>query len=60
MSHMIVPQVWSQQEYKLIPVGQLVINQNPDNYFAQVEQIAFSPSHLVPGIEARLVCYLMI
>jgi len=44
--------VWSQQEYKLIPVGQLVINKNPDNYFAQVEQIAFSPSHLVPGIEA--------
>merc|ERR1712212_312514 len=43
--------VWSQQEYKLIPVGKLVLNQNPDNYFAQVEQIAFSPAHLVPGIE---------
>ena len=51
--HLYELQVWSQQEYKLIPVGKLVLNQNPDNYFAQVEQIAFSPAHLVPGIETR-------
>jgi catalase len=30
----------------------MVLNRNPDNYFAEVEQAAFSPSHLVPGIEA--------
>ena len=29
----------------------MVLNENPSNYFADVEQIAFSPSHLVPGIE---------
>lgn len=35
----------------MIPVGKLVLNRNPRNYFAEVEQIAFSPAHLVPGIE---------
>jgi catalase len=30
----------------------MVLDRNPKNYFAEVEQIAFSPSHLVPGIEA--------
>lgn len=44
--------VWSHAEYPLIPVGKLVLNRNPENYFAEVEQIAFSPAHLVPGIEA--------
>jgi len=43
---------WPQDEYPLIPVGKLVLNENPSNYFAEVEQIAFSPSHMVPGIEA--------
>jgi catalase len=42
---------WSQKEYPLLPVGKMVLNQNPKNYFAEVEQIAFAPSHLVPGIE---------
>ncbi|GFO01647.1 catalase [Plakobranchus ocellatus] len=43
--------VWPQGEYPLIPVGRLVLNRNPKNYFAEVEQIAFSPAHMVPGIE---------
>ena len=30
----------------------MVLNRNPKNYFAEVEQIAFSPVHMVPGIEA--------
>jgi len=30
----------------------MVLNKNPDNYFADVEQSAFAPAHLVPGIEA--------
>jgi len=47
-----VTKVWSQKDYPLIPVGKMVLNRNPDNYFAEVEQAAFSPSHLVPGIEA--------
>jgi len=29
----------------------MVLNENPGNYFADVEQIAFAPSHMVPGIE---------
>ena len=33
------------------PVGKLTFNKNARNYFAEVEQLAFSPAHLVPGIE---------
>ncbi|KHJ93918.1 catalase [Oesophagostomum dentatum] len=43
--------VWPHGEFPLIPVGKLVINRNPRNYFAEVEQVSFSPSHVVPGIE---------
>nr|QOD42443.1 catalase 2 [Brachionus plicatilis] len=43
--------IWPHGEYPLIPVGRLVLNRNPTNYFAEVEQIAFAPSHLIPGIE---------
>ncbi|CAD1478067.1 unnamed protein product, partial [Heterotrigona itama] len=43
--------VWPHDEYPLIPVGKLVLDRNPDNYFNDVEQIAFDPAHMVPGIE---------
>lgn len=43
--------VWPQAEVPLRPVGKLTLNRNPDNYFAEMEQVAFSPSHLVPGVE---------
>jgi len=43
--------IWPQADYPLMPVGKLVLDRNPTNYFAEVEQIAFSPAHLVPGIE---------
>ncbi|VVD05160.1 catalase [Leptidea sinapis] len=43
--------IWPHSDYPLIPVGKLVLDRNPKNYFAEVEQIAFSPSNLVPGIE---------
>lgn len=43
--------IWSHKEYPLIPVGKMVLNRNPVNYFAEVEQIAFNPAHMVPGIE---------
>lgn len=42
--------VWSQKDYPLIEVGLLELNENPDNYFAHVEQAAFAPSHVVDGI----------
>ncbi len=47
-----VTKVWSHSQYPLIQVGKLVLNRNPSNYFAEVEQIAFAPSHLIPGVEA--------
>lgn len=43
--------VWPHKEFPLIPVGRMVLNRNPSNYFAEVEQSAFSPSNMVPGIE---------
>ncbi len=42
--------VWSHKDYPLIDVGVLELNRNPANYFAEVEQAAFSPSNIVPGI----------
>lgn len=45
-----ITKVWPQCDFPLIPVGKLVLNRNPTNYFAEVEQIAFSPSNMVPGI----------
>jgi catalase len=35
----------------LIPVGRLVLNRNPDNFFAETEQVAFCVAHIVPGID---------
>jgi catalase len=42
--------VWPHKDYPLIEVGKLVLNRNPDNYFADVEQAAFDPANFVPGI----------
>jgi catalase len=42
--------VWSQKDYPLIEVGIVELNRNPENYFAEVEQVAFSPTNVVPGI----------
>jgi catalase len=47
-----VTKVWSQKDYPLISIGILTLNKNPSNYFAEVEQVAFSPGNTVPGIEA--------
>ena len=44
--------VWPHKEFPLRQVGKLIFNRNPKNYFAEVEQMAYSPAHLVPGIEA--------
>ncbi len=57
--------VWSKKQFPLIEVGEFELNKNPDNYFLDVEQAAFAPSNLVPGIsvspdrmlQARLVNY---
>ena len=57
--------VWYKGDYPLIQVGEFELNRNPDNYFQDVEQSAFSPANLVPGIsvspdrmlQARLFSY---
>ncbi len=42
--------VWPKGDYPLIEVGYFELNKNPENYFADVEQAAFNPAHIVPGI----------
>ncbi|MFC1825445.1 catalase [Thermodesulfobacteriota bacterium] len=42
--------VWPHGDYPMIEVGIMELNRNPDNYFAEVELAAFSPSNIVPGI----------
>jgi catalase len=57
--------VWPKAEYPLIEVGVMELNRYPDNYFAEVEQAAFSPANVIPGIgfspdkmlQARLFSY---
>ncbi len=57
--------VWSHADYPLIEVGTMTLDRNPGNYFAEVEQSAFDPAHMPPGIgpspdrmlQARLFAY---
>ena len=60
-----ITKVWSKKHYPLIKVGILELNRNPANYFADVEQAAFTPANIVPGLgfspdrllQARLFSY---
>ncbi len=60
-----ITKVWPHGDYPVKPLGRLVLNRNPANYFADVEQAAFCPGNLVPGIapspdkmlQARLIAY---
>ena len=45
-----ITKVWPHGDAPLNPVGKMVLNRNPENYFADVEQSAFCPSNLVPGV----------
>lgn len=57
--------VWPHKDYPLIEVGIVELNRNPENYFAEMEQSAFAPSNVVPGIsfspdkmlQARILSY---
>lgn len=42
--------VWPHSIVPLIEIGEMVLNKNPENYFNEVEQAAFSPANIVPGI----------
>jgi catalase len=46
-----VTRVWRYKDYPLQPIGRLILDRNPKNFFAEVEQAAFSPANFVPGIE---------
>ncbi|MBL7153968.1 MAG: catalase [Phycisphaerae bacterium] len=60
-----ITKVWPHKDYSLIEIGRMTLNRNPGNYFAEVEQSAFSPGNLVPGIapspdkmlQARVISY---
>ena len=57
--------VWPHGDYPLIEAGIMELNRNPENYFAEIEQAAFEPSNIVPGIgfspdkmlQARIMSY---
>ncbi|MHB0776507.1 catalase HPII [Halomonas sp. WWR20] len=40
-----------EEQVPVIPIGKMVLNRNPDNFFAETEQVAFCPAHIVPGID---------
>ncbi|MCH9695232.1 MAG: catalase [Gammaproteobacteria bacterium] len=42
--------IWPHEDYPLIEVGEFELNRNPENFFAEVEQSAFNPANVVPGI----------
>jgi len=43
--------IWPHSQYPLHEIGRMTLHRNPTDYFAEVEQLAFSPSHMIPGIE---------
>jgi catalase len=60
-----ITKVWPQADFPLIDVGTIELNKNPENYFSQIEQAAFSPSNIIPGVsfspdkmlQARIFAY---
>jgi catalase len=60
-----ITKIWRHKDFPLIDVGVLELNRNPENYFADVEQVAFNPANIVPGVglspdkllQARLFSY---
>jgi Catalase len=47
-----INKIWPHADVPPITIGRMVLNRNPENYFAEVEQSAFSPANFVPGIGA--------
>jgi catalase len=44
--------VWPHADYPPVTIGRITLDRNPENYFAEIEQAAFEPSNMVPGIAA--------
>ena len=49
--HLDPTKTWPEDKFPLMLVGKMALNRNPENYFAEVEQAAFCPAAIVPGIE---------
>lgn len=47
-----VTKVWPRSEFPLQEFGKIVLNKNPDNYHRDVDQAAFSPASMVPGVQS--------
>ena len=43
--------IWPLEDYPLIDVGTITLNENPENFFEDVEQVAFNPGRMVPGLK---------
>jgi len=43
--------IWPEEDVPVRLIGKMVLNRNPDNFFAETEQVAFHPAHVVPGID---------
>ena len=43
--------IWPEEDFPVRMLGKMVLDRNPDNFFAETEQVAFHPGHLVPGID---------
>ncbi len=43
--------IWPEEEVPVRPIGKMTLNRNPDNFFAETEQVAFCPANVVPGID---------
>ncbi|GGF22295.1 catalase [Subtercola lobariae] len=60
-----VTKIWAKADFPLVPVGRLVLDRNPGDFEAQIEQAAFSPASIVPGVgpspdtmlQARIASY---
>ena len=50
-----ITKVWPHKDYPTIPIGRMVLDRNPDNFFAQVTQVAFEVSTISPDAAKRRV-----
>ncbi|KAF8600138.1 heme-dependent catalase [Ceratobasidium sp. AG-I] len=50
-SFLDLTKIWPHNQFPLQPVGTLVLDRNPENHFNEIKQVAFAPSHLVPGVK---------
>jgi catalase len=55
-----VTKIWPENLFPLQPVGRMVLNKNPDNFFNENEQLAFAPGLVVPGVGPPLALHILL